>query len=131
MFPRFLLASVAAAAVFLLATAALAQGDLGADIGSVVDAARAGQWILFASAIVTVLLQLVKQPWLGGLWQKVPPRVRVIVPIVLGAAAAVLASIAGGVPWLEALIVGLFTGPIAVFNNEAFVKALFGKKTPQ
>lgn len=45
----------------------------------------------------------------------------------LGGVAGILSSIVGGMPWIEALMVGLFSGPTAVFAHEAVVEAILGQ----
>jgi len=122
--------------LFLLSAAlfwsalALAQDvvpEIGEQIGAVIDAARAGQWVLFSALIVWVVVWVLQQKWFfDALWHKVPKRVRVVIPLVLGAAAGVLASIAGGLPWQEALTIGLVSGPAAITKNELLWKAIFG-----
>jgi hypothetical protein len=130
---RALLAAAAAcmlAALLLVPVIALAQGDgagdIGQSVGDLINAVRAGQAIAIASTVITILVQLFKAEWTGALVRKIPARWRVVIPIVLGGVAGILASIAGGVPWLEAVVVGLLSGPSAVFGHEVVVEAILG-----
>lgn len=100
--------------------------DVLVSVGQLVDAVRAGSAIAIAGAIIMILTQLFKLPLLGGVMKKIPARWRIAVPILLGGVAGILANIAGGLPWLEALLVGLFSGPTAVFAHEAVIEAMLG-----
>ena len=125
-FPIILAASVAAIAQEVATTAG---GDVVQDAGAVIDAVRTGSAIGIAAAVIMLLVNLLKAPWLGGLVKKIPKRWRVAIPILLGGVAGILANITGGIPWTEALMVGLFSGPTAVFAHEAVVEAILGKAT--
>lgn len=130
---RRILAVSAFALVFLGSWAAFAQepvtsgGDVVRDVGGVVDAVRSGSAIAIAAAIIMLLVNLFKAPWLGGLVKKIPKRWRVAIPVLLGGVAGILSNIMGGIPWAEALMVGLFSGPTAVFAHEAVVEAILGR----
>jgi hypothetical protein len=122
------------ALAFLGASLVLAQeavttpvGDVAQDVGAVIDAVHSGSVIAIAAAVIMLLTNLFKAPWLGGLVKKVPKRWRIAIPIILGGIAGILSSILGGMPWLEALMVGLFSGPAAVFAHEAIVEAILGQ----
>lgn len=102
--------------------------DVVKGVTSLIDAARAGSWIGIASAIIMILLNLFRLPALGDLWHKIPRRIKIVIPVILGGAAGILAMIAGGLPWYEALWIGLLTGPGAVFTHEAIWNAILGKR---
>lgn len=106
---------------------AATPGELLHQIGTAVDAARAGSWIAAAGAIIMVLTNVLKLKALGGLVKQIPARWRIAIPIILGGAAGILASIAGGMPATEAVIIGLFSGPTAVFAHEAVIEAVLGR----
>ncbi|WP_428269485.1 hypothetical protein [Haliangium sp.] len=108
------------------ATAAGDAGDIGGHIGHVIDAVRSGSAIAIAAALVMLLVDLFKAPWLGSVVKKIPKRWRIAVPIMLGGVAGILSDILGGLPWQEAVLVGLFAGPTAVFAHEAVVEAILG-----
>lgn len=122
-FPVAILAQDAAALA-----AAVTPADVAESTGAVIDAVRAGTWIGIAAAVIMLLMNLFRLPALGGLVKKIPARWRIAIPILLGGVAAVLSSVAGGLPWYEALSVGLFTGPVAVFKNEAVFNAILGRR---
>ena len=129
-----ILAFCAFALVLLGASAALAQeatttptGDVVGNVGAVIDAVRSGSAIAIAAAIIMLLVNLFKAPWLGGLVKKIPKRWRIAIPIILGGVAGILSNIVGGMPWIEALMIGLFSGPTAVFAHEAVVEAILGQ----
>ena len=122
------------ALVFFSSWVALAQepptsptGDVVQDVSAVIDAVRSGSAIAIAAAIIMLLVNLFKAPWLGGIVKKVPKRWRIAIPIMLGGVAGILSNILGGIPWAEALMVGLFSGPTAVFAHEAVVEAILGR----
>jgi hypothetical protein len=128
----FMLVLLGAGAVALAGgstDSAVTNPDVAQSAIQLVDAVRAGQWIGIASAAIWLVIGLLKLPALGGLIKKIPDRVRILLPILLGAAAGILASIAGGVPIVEAIWIGLFSGPGAVFAHEAVTKALLNKSS--
>jgi len=103
------------------------EGYAVSNTGAVIDAVRSGSAIAIAAAIIMLLVNLFKAPWLGGLVKKIPKRYRISIPIALGGIAGILSNITGGMPWIEALMVGLFSGPTAVFAHEAVVEAILGQ----
>jgi hypothetical protein len=123
----FALAFLGASLVLAQEAATTPAGDVAHDVGAVIDAVRSGSAIAIAAAIIMLLTTLFKAPWLGGLVKKIPKRWRIAIPIILGGVAGILSSIVGGMPWLEALMVGLFSGPTAVFAHEAVVEAILGQ----
>ena len=123
----FVLAFLGASLVFAQEAATTPSGDVIGDVGAVIDAVRSGSAIAIAAAVIMLLVNLFKAPWLGGLVKKIPKRWRIAIPIMLGGIAGILSNIIGGIPWLEALMVGLFSGPTAVFAHEAVVEAILGR----
>ena len=75
----------------------------------------------------TLLVSLFKLPQMGGLVMLIPRRCRLVIPVVLGGIAGILSGIIGGMPWPEAIYIGLFSGPTAIFAHEAIVHAILGK----
>ncbi len=124
--PILAFAQQATTAAATEATAA-PTGDVAQDIGAVVDAVRSGSAIAIAAAVIMLLINLFKSPALGSVVNKIPKRWRVAVPVILGGVAAILSNVMGGIPWAEALMVGLFSGPTAVFAHEAVVEAILGR----
>ena len=116
-----------APAMALAQDAATAPGDVVQNVGAVVDAVRSGGAIAIAAAVIMLLVNLFRAPWLGGLTKKIPKRWRIAIPVMLGGVAGILSGIMGGMPWTEAVMVGLFSGPTAVFAHEAIVEAILGK----
>lgn len=112
----------------LLTTAhhALGQDDVVTDSLALINAARTGGWIAISLAIVNLTTSLLKQTPLLS-W--VPKRWRVAIPVVLGGVAGILSSVLGDVPPLEALWVGLFSGPGAVFAHETVTEAILGRSS--
>jgi hypothetical protein len=100
--------------------------ELGKHVGAVIDAVRSGSAIAIAAALIMLLVELFKAPWLGSVFNKVPKRWRIAIPIMLSGIAGMLSNIIGGIPWQEAVVVGLFAGPTAVFAHEAVVEAILG-----
>ena len=105
------------------------SGDVLKDVGSIIDAVRSGKGIAIAAAIIMLLTNLFKLPWLGGLVKKIPSRWRIAIPILLSGVAGILAKITMGMPWGESLMIGLFSGPMAVFAHEAVVEAILGRSS--
>lgn len=104
-----------------------AAGPVPIDLEPVIDAIRSGSAIAVAAVAVTLLVDLLKSPWLGGLASRVPRRWRVAFPVALGGIAGILSDVVGGLPLQEAVFVGLFSGPTAVFAHEAVVEAILGR----
>lgn len=102
------------------------SADASDHIGAIVDAVRSGSAIAIAAACIMLLVDLFKMPWFGSVVKQIPKRWRVAVPVILSGIAGVLADGLGGLPWQEALLVGLFAGPTAVFAHEAVVEAILG-----
>lgn len=129
-----ILAISAFALTIMIPVVALAQpeatataSDVVHNVGTVIDAVRSGSAIAIAAAVIMLLVNLFKAPWLGSLVKKIPKRWRIAIPIILGGVAGILTNVIGGVPWTEALMVGLLSGPTAVFAHEAVVEAILGK----
>lgn len=85
-----------------------------------------GGTIAAVGAAIMLLVELFRSQRFGALVELIPRRWRVAVPVVLGGIAGVLSSVAGGMSWQEALYIGLFAGPTAVFAHEAVVEAILG-----
>ena len=100
--------------------------ELGKHVGAVIDAVRSGSAVAIAAAMIMLLVDLFKAPWLGSVFKKVPKRWRIAIPIILSGIAGVLSNVLGGIPWQEAVVVGLLAGPTAVFAHEAVVEAILG-----
>lgn len=96
-------------------------------VPEVVEAVNSGSAIAIAAAAIMLVTNLFKARRLGGLVKRVPKRWRVAIPIVLGGVAGVLSSVVAGMPWKDAAMVGLFSGPTAVFAHEAVIEAILGK----
>ena len=80
--------------------------------------------MLWVGAIIAILMNLLRLPALGSLTKKIPRRWRIVTVVALGGVAGILASITAGVPWAEAIAIGLFSGPSAVFQHEAIKNGL-------
>lgn len=85
-----------------------------------------GGTIATVGAAIMLLVELLRSPRFGRLVELIPKRWRIAVPVVLGGIAGILSSVAGGVSWQEAMYIGLFAGPTAVFAHEAVVEAILG-----
>lgn len=127
-FAQWTIALLLGALGALLTTAhhALGQNDTIADTLALIDSVRTGGWIVISLAVVNLATSLLKQTPLLS-W--VPKRWRIAIPVVLGGIAGILSNVIGGVPPLEALWVGLFSGPGAVFAHEAVTEAVLGRSS--
>jgi hypothetical protein len=85
-----------------------------------------GGTIAAVGAAIMLLVEALRSPRLGWLVEWIPRRWRIVVPVVLSGIAGILSSVAGGMSWQEALYIGLFAGPTAVFAHEAVVEAILG-----
>jgi hypothetical protein len=102
--------------------------DVPSGVGQVVEAYQAGGWLAAGAAAVMLLTLLLR---VLGLLDRIPKRLRVVVPLALGCVSALLASVAGGLPWGQALIVAFLTGPAAVGLHQALGRSLVGKDSPE
>ena len=102
--------------------------DVAESVSGLIDATRTGSWIAIVSGVITLLLNLFKLPQLGALTKKIPGRWRLVIAVVLGGVGGILAGISGGMPWYEAVAVGLFSGPTAVFTHEAVLNTIMGTR---
>lgn len=96
--------------------------------------AHTGNWIAFSAAIITVIVNLMKNIKIDKIAfvKKIPARWRIAIPIILGAISGILSNICGGESISSAIYIGLFSGPSAVFLHEAVFEAIFGQsKTRQ
>ena len=103
-----------------------------------INALQTGQWLIGAAALITMVINVLRREEIrigkltvpnpfSKMLNRIPKRWRILVPILLGAVAGVLHSVASGGTWLESVVVALFTGPSAVFGHEAVVEAMLGK----
>ncbi len=105
-----------------------APKDVADSVGNLIDATRTGSWIAIVGGVIMLLLNLLRLPQLGSLTKKIPRRWRLVVAVALGGVGGILAGISGGMPWYEAVAVGLFSGPTAVFSHEAILNTVLGKR---
>lgn len=102
--------------------------DVPSGVGQVVEAYQAGGWLAAGAAAVMLLTLLLR---VLGLLDRIPKRLRVVVPLALGCVSALLASVAGGLPWGQALIVAFLTGPAAVGLHQGIARSLMGADGPE
>ena len=100
--------------------------DVTDSVSGLIDATRTGSWIAIVGGVIALLLNLFRLPLLGSLTKKIPGRWRLVIAVVLGGVGGILTGIAGGLPWYEAVAVGLFSGPSAVFAHEAVLNTIMG-----
>jgi len=94
----------------------------------VLDAYRTGGWLAALAAVVSLLTALLRY---FGVLDKIDKRWRILVPLALGCAAAALAALAAGMPWLEALTLALLSGPAAVALHQGLARSLLGIESPE
>ncbi len=82
------------------------------------SAFTAGKWVLGLGLALTLVIQLFRAPWLGGIVQKIPARWRVFVPVALSGLASALLSLAGELePEMAALLAPAMAG-VAIGTHE-------------
>ena len=97
------------------------------DVQGAVDLAKAGSWLLFVQAVIMTLCDLLKLPALGGLFNKIPPRFRLTLPIVLGGIAGILTNVAAGTAVVDAIVGALVYGAGSAAFRQAMVKMIMGR----
>ena len=109
----------------------LVQGSLEGAAG-VVDAYRTGGWLAALAAFVSLLTWLSRRKELGGLLDRLPKRVRILVPLVLGALSALLVGLLDpATSALEATGLAFLTGPAAVSLHQGLARSVFGLSSPE
>lgn len=122
---------VALVLVFFAPLGALAEPelrplDISQELERLIDAIRTGSAIGIAAAAITLLVSLFKSPLLGGIVNRIPAPWRIAIPIVLGGIAGILYDLMATVPSMEAWLVGIFSGPAAVFGHELVAESVLG-----
>lgn len=81
-------------------------------------------------AILAAVFQLFKSPFLGGLVNKINPKIMPIVLLLVGAALGIIEKIAQGTPWYIGLVEGSVIGTVAmgVYDTVKAPKALLASK---
>lgn len=87
------------------------------------------EYLLAVGPAISFLIGLSRKIVIGGssLWDKVPKRLRVLIPMVAGAVAGCLGDVTVGVMWKDAVMGALFIGPQALATRELFWKSALGK----
>ncbi len=98
------------------------------DIQNGVDLAKAGSWLLFVQAIIFLICDLMKLSALGNQFNKVPPRFRLTIPVLLGAVAGIITGVASGQTWINAILGAIVYGAGAISFRQALAKLIMGKK---
>ncbi len=82
------------------------------------SAFTAGKWVLGLGLALTLIIQLFRAPWLGGIAEKIPARWRVFIPMALSGLASALLSLAGELePEVAALLAPAMAG-VAIGTHE-------------
>ena len=92
------------------------------------SAFSAGQWVLGLGLGLTLVIQLFRAPWTGGLVERIPTRWRVAIPLALSGIASALLSLAGELPAELALILAPAMASVAVGAHEVG-EAVFARRT--
>lgn len=106
---------------------ALADGAAGDEVH--IAKYETGGLIASVGFIITLAVEVFRSPRLGRLVERIPRRWRITAPVALSIAAGFLSSISDGVPWQQAVYIGVFSGPTAVFTHELLVEAVAGDAT--
>jgi hypothetical protein len=115
-----------------VATPDVAAADVAAGADDAIRAYRTGGWLGVLAVLVSLLTGWLRRPSAGGLLDWLPKRARILVPLVLGCVAALLgAHAAGGVPWGEAVVLAVLTGPTAVALHQGVARSLLGGQSPE
>ena len=84
-------------------------------------------YIAVAAVVVGALTWGLKQPWSGAIFKKIPKGWRWLVPAVLGAGAATVDQLQGGVELWRALEVGFGAVVIPIAGHEIVVEGLISE----
>ena len=98
-----------------------------ADGQNIYGLAKAGSWLLFAQAIVMLICDLFKLKQLGGLFNKIPPRFRLTLPIVLRSIGGILLNVSTGTAVIDAIIGAFTIGASSAALRQAVVKMILGR----
>lgn len=97
--------------------------DFTSALAHLFESIGSGKALLIISAAITVLMQAMKAPWFGGVIERMPGWAKRLLPIGLGLASSILSHLATGMPWHEALEVGITGGYIASSHYQAALGA--------
>jgi hypothetical protein len=110
----------------------LGVGEVVAGVEDTIHAYRTGGWLGVLAVLVALLTGWLRKPVCGRLLDRLPKRVRILVPLFLGCISALLgAHAAGGVPWGEAVVLAVLTGPTAVALHQGVARSLLGGQSPE
>lgn len=86
------------------------------------------KWLALSSAVILVLVRLLKEPAVPYPLSEIPAKARPLVAVLLGAASGILEHVAAGTPWREALGNGLVAAMLAVLSHDVVIEWLRGGK---
>lgn len=102
-------------------------GEAIEDVGLLVEAAKNGNWVLFAGILILLLIFLLDK--VVKLKERVPSKAIPWVAAALGIVASIGAQLTTSIPWGQALVQGLLSGAVAVGLWELVFQHLKTKAT--
>lgn len=121
------LALVFGAQAFAQVLQPVPEGDAFASLMALIANAKTMGGVAIGAAVVAIIAQLLKSPFVGGFFEKLDPKIKRLVVFVLGQLYGVLFMISQGVGAVQALLVAVFSSGGAVALYE-LIKPFFEKK---
>ena len=109
------------------ATPAEEVSDVFKDITNLVQNYKSMGFVAFLSALILLLIKVMKTKLLGSFFTKQHPLVQRAIVVTLGVISGVLIAVTTGIGWVPALVTGLVGSGGAIAVYEVF-KPLFAKK---
>lgn len=87
-------------------------------------------WPVLGALVIGLLVRLLKSAAVPAPFDRIPPKARPLVALVLGCAQAAIESITAGTPWKTALTNGIVAAFSAVFAHDVLIEWLRAGKEP-
>ena len=97
-------------------------------VGEAIDLLSRGQYLALAALAIGVLIRMLKSPSLPPFLQRIPPKARPAIAVLLGVLLGVVDALARGTRWREALFGGLISAAFAIAGHDVFIEWLRGGK---
>lgn len=81
-------------------------------------------WPVVGGAIIGMIVRLLKSERVPTPFDKIPPKLRPLFALALGALQAPIETIVSGTPWPTALVNGLLAAAFAVFAHQTVIEGL-------
>lgn len=92
------------------------------DLSLILDLIDKHAWPALSAVVIGILVRLFKSPSVPAPLDRIPPKARPLVALVLGVASGCLEAVVAGTPWQKALAGGLVAAALAVFGHQLVIE---------